>query len=384
MAALLLVAERFLPDRGGLAVATSRIARQAKMRGEAVHVVRLGKSAPLGSRGREQRDGLTLHPVGQLAREDESATALSAHLRELLVGEGVDLVHAMYAGRSAYVATLVANELGVPSVVSFRGNDLDRGLFRPSDLPFLAATSSRATRLTAVSRELGRAASRAFGREVEHVTNSVDVESFRPIARDAELSRQLGLPSGDVLGFVGELREKKGVRFLLPAFAEVLRRRPVSLLLIGGVRDDARDALSAFELAAPEAAKRLFVIPYERDPARLSRLLGLCDAVLFPSLWEGTPNALLEAMAAGRPALATAVGGHLELIEHQVTGLLLPLGELARLPDAIEEMLELPVERRAALGARAREFVTRAHDPEQESQSYARIYADARATRMSS
>ena len=64
------------------------------------------------------------------------------------------------------------------------------------------------------------------------------------------------------------------------------------------VRADAAPAWAAFQRQAPAAAARLHTVEYTRDAARLSRLLGLCDLMVFPSLYEGTPNAVLEAMAA--------------------------------------------------------------------------------------
>jgi len=285
----------------------------------------------------------------------------------------------VYATRAGYVATLVARRLGIASVVSLRGNDFDRGLFRAQDLPFLEQAVTHAGVATAVSRALADGAERVFARPVIHVTNSVDPELFRPERRDGTLAAALGVGDGAVLGFVGELREKKGMRFLLPAFADLLRRRPAHLLLIGGVRDDAAAALRAFEQSAPEAFGRLHVVDYERDAARLSRLLALCDALVFPALFEGTPNSVLEAMAAGRPLLATAVGGHLDLIEHGKSGALLPLSELDRLPQAIEELLDLPEVERDALGKAARERVAAQHRPEDESAAYAAVYSEARS-----
>jgi glycosyltransferase involved in cell wall biosynthesis len=161
----------------------------------------------------------------------------------------------------------------------------------------------------------------------------------------------------------------------------VLRRRPVSLLLVGGVREEAAPALEAFRTAAPEAAQRLHSIGYERNPLELCRLLALADLAVFPSLWEGTPNAVLEAMAAACLVLASAIGGHRDLIAHGETGALLPLGDFDRLPAAIEEMLDLPEPRRTAIQQKAREYVLEQHRPEQESHAYAAIHARARNAR---
>jgi len=188
------------------------------------------------------------------------------------------------------------------------------------------------------------------------------------------LRASLGLGQDRAIGFVGELREKKGMRFLLPAFAELVRTRPLRLLLIGGVRAECEAALGEFRRSAPAAAERIVELPYERNPARLSRLLALCELLVFPSLYEGMPNAVLETMAAARPVLATDVGGHRDLIVHGDTGALLSPSDLNRLPEAIGEMLDLSEAERAALGSRARAYVIARHSPETERDAYAELY----------
>jgi glycosyltransferase involved in cell wall biosynthesis len=324
---------------------------------------------------------LVEYHVGRLPRETDALMALTDHVLELVSAQGLELVHGLYAVHAGYAATLGAACAGVPSIVSLRGNDLDRGLFRSDQLPLLAHAVERATRVTGVSRELCHKASRVFGRSVDYVPNAVDAEAFRPETPDNSLRASLGLGEDPVVGFVGELREKKGMRFLLPAFAELNRRRPARLLLIGGVREEAREALARFGESAPQAADRIRLIDYDRNPQRLCRWLALCDLLVFPSLYEGMPNAVLEAMAAARPILATDVGGHRDLIEHGTTGALLPLSALDRLPDAIEEMLDLGREQRERLGKNARARVLEHHRPEAEYAAYAAIYREALGAR---
>jgi glycosyltransferase involved in cell wall biosynthesis len=83
-------------------------------------------------------------------------------------------------------------------------------------------------------------------------------------------------------------------------------------------------------------------------------LLPLMDLFVLPSLYEGFGIAILEAMAAGRPVVATAVGGIPEVVVHGETGLLVPPGDPVALADALHELLAHP-ERARALGARGRE-----------------------------
>jgi glycosyltransferase involved in cell wall biosynthesis len=376
-----MVAERAPDERGGLAVSVDRISRLAAAQGDEVHLVHLSKQAPPGAMVARPEAKVVRYHVGRLPREDDTLMALTDHVARLVEAERLELVHGFYALHAGYAATLAAAWAGVPSIVSLRGNDLDRGLYRADQLPLLTHTVKRATRVTGVSRELCHKASRAFGRSVDYVPNSVDAEAFRPETPDNSLRASLGLGEGPVIGFVGELREKKGMRFLLPAFAELNRRRPASLLLIGGVRADAREAFTRFGESAPEASERIRVVDYDRSPKRLCRWLALCDLLVFPSLYDGMPNAVLEAMAAARPILATDVGGHRDLVEHGTSGALLPLSELDRLPDALEELFDLGQAERERLGKNARARVVARHRPEAEFAAYAALYREALGAR---
>jgi glycosyltransferase involved in cell wall biosynthesis len=379
-----IVSERSPADRGGLAVSTLRIAQQAVARGEEVHVLCWSKEAPPGARRPRQRDGMTIHHVGKLDRGDDALMALTHHTADVVVERRLSLVHGLYALAAGHAATVAAAWCGTASLVSIRGNDLDRGLFRASDLPLLQSALTRATLVTAVTQEARHRASASFARNVRYIPNSVDIGAFRPETTDNSLVASLGLADGAVIGFSGELREKKGMRYLLPAFARLAQHRSVRLLLIGGVRSDARAAWDAFLAAAPEVIDRIHVLDYQRSPKRLSNVLSVCDLLVFPSLYEGMPNAVMEAMAVERLVLATQVGGHVDLIEHGTSGALLPLSELDQLPDAMEELLDLPTEQRRSLGTAARRRMAESFDPQQESDGYARGYADARALHAAS
>lgn len=377
-ARLVLFAPHAPSEHGGVANATARIARQAVARGEETHLVCWSKHAPPGGCITREKQGVFEHHVGRQEDTERSLMAMVDHGVNVIDTSRASLIHGIYASDAGYAAVLAGQLSGRPSVVSLRGNDLDRGLFRSDQLPFLTHAVRNASYVTGVSSELCRKAQAVFGRQVRHITNSVDGAVYKPEQADNSLRAALELaPDARVLGFVGELREKKGLRFLLPAFANLTRDSALELLLIGGVRADAHAAFKAFQESAPDAAARIHIVPYSGSPKRLCRLLALCDLLVFPSLFEGTPNAVLEAMAAGRPVLATRVGGHLDLIEHGKTGALLDLADLDLLPEAINECLHSS--QRALWGRAARTFVSQHHAPAAESAAYAALYAEARA-----
>jgi len=102
-----------------------------------------------------------------------------------------------------------------------------------------------------------------------------------------------------VLGFAGELREKKGQDFLLKALTKVRENRSACLLVIGEVRTTQEAAIQLYAGQYPEDYKRLIVTGHLDEPEKVALHLQLCDIFLQPSVWEGMPNALLEAMACG-------------------------------------------------------------------------------------
>ncbi len=181
----------------------------------------------------------------------------------------------------------------------------------------------------------------------------VDVERFSGVAsaKRAELGLQEGMP---VLGTVCRLVEpKKGLRVLLEALASLkggAASPPCQLLIIGdGPASDSLRALS----------ERLGIAPWvvfagvRRD---IPHLLPLMQIFVLPSLYEGFGIAILEALAAARPVVATAVDGIPEFVSHGQTGLLVPPGEPAALAAAIRTLLDHP-EQAELMGARGQEHV---------------------------
>jgi glycosyltransferase involved in cell wall biosynthesis len=145
-----------------------------------------------------------------------------------------------------------------------------------------------------------------------------------------------------VLGFSGELREKKGQQFLLRSLTTVQTQRPACLLIIGEVRPSDQGMLQTFAVQHPEAAQRIVITGHLASPDQVAQHLQLCDVYLQPSLWEGMPNALLEAMACGICCIASDAGGIPEVIQSGVNGFLLPRSQLHRLGEAVLEYLALP------------------------------------------
>ncbi len=164
----------------------------------------------------------------------------------------------------------------------------------------------------------------------------------------------LGIP-GDafVLGFVGRLVDIKDPDLLAAAFERCAAVLPHARLVVAGDGPH-RPALEArFALAG--LADRVRFLGWCRD---LAALYGTVDAVVLTSRNEGTPVALIEAMAAGRPVVATAVGGVPDIVEHGRTGLLIADREPSAIAEAVAQLAREPV-LRGELGRAGRLLASR-------------------------
>ena len=171
-----------------------------------------------------------------------------------------------------------------------------------------------------------------------------------------------------LLGSIGRLHRQKGLPDLLVALAQVQGRVPgVRLLLIG--EGELRGELESQASALGLSETMVFAGARTDVPAIMAAL----DVLVLPSLWEGLPNIVLEAMAAGLPVVATNVGGTPEVVVEGVTGLLVPPGDPDALAQSIARLLCDP-DLRCQMGQAARERVVNHFSVERTVEQTSRLY----------
>lgn len=171
----------------------------------------------------------------------------------------------------------------------------------------------------------------------------------------AEARRRLGLdPHQPVLLTVGRLIVMKGHRYLVDALPQLRSRFPELAAVVIGEGHTVGELVERAEAAGVGEALRL---PGHRDDAR--ELLDAADVFVLPSLHEGMPLVLLEAMAAGVPVVATRVVGTTEVVQDGVTGLLVPPADPGALAVALEKVLEDPTLRASLAQAGAAAYRSR-------------------------
>lgn len=229
-----------------------------------------------------------------------------------------------------------------PIVCSFRGDDIN---IYPQYKPFAYRQTVRVIKeadgLIAVSNALKMASEKLAppGNPIEVIHNGCDANmfGFDPSLRD-DCRRSLGIPADEpVLLFVGSLELEKGIFELLDAFLRLIPRFPALHLIMVGDGPEMPKLKSLMDDGNP-AWRRLHLtgrISHDRTVAYYCA----SDIFVFPSHNEGFPNVIKEAMACGRPVVASAVGGIPEVVHDSETGLLVPSHDANALYESIVRLL---------------------------------------------
>jgi glycosyltransferase involved in cell wall biosynthesis len=134
--------------------------------------------------------------------------------------------------------------------------------------------------------------------------------------------------------FAGTWRKNKGIQDLVPAFCTLAGRHPDLHLMVLG----AGVPRAVVEQAFPPVFRPRVEMASTTTDEETARAFASCDVFVLPSLFEGTPLTLMEAMMSGLPIVTTATCGMKDVVRDGVTGLLVPLRSPQRLVDAIERL----------------------------------------------
>ena len=294
-----------------------------------------------------------------------------AGIRQLVWRWRIDLVHSHLYFPGLY-AQLAAWREGLPIASSMHNLELEPDNLR--DNPALTPGKQRALRLAsrvavrlarptlvAVSDAVRASVIRQLGvapGTVVTIHNGIDPDAYDLLGDGAAARGRLGLsPTTTVLLIVGRLVPLKGHRYLLSALAGLRRaRRDVVLLVVGDgpLRDSLRRSVEALDLK--DATRFL-----GGRQGLVEETLGAADIVVVPSLSEGFGLVALEAMAAGRPCVASRTGGLPEIVADDDSGILVPPGDVNALTAALDRLVSNPG-LRATMGRRGRALVEERFD----------------------
>jgi teichuronic acid biosynthesis glycosyltransferase TuaC len=221
-----------------------------------------------------------------------------------------DLIDAHFAYPDGFAAILLGRWFRRPVCITLRGTIIPLSR-HPLGRWLCNWAIRRAARVIAVAHNLAdRARQSGVAQDrIETIANGVDSSRFHPVDRSSA-RRLLGLPdAGDLLVSVGHLSPRKGFHRLIRALPQLLATHPDARLAIVGGRGAEYDNSEELRRLAREigvADRVLFV--GAQSPDRVALWLGAADVFILASDFEGCPNVILEAMACGRPVVATRVG----------------------------------------------------------------------------
>ena len=304
-------------------------------------------------------------------------------LAALVRDRRIDIVHS-HDYKTDLLGLLLARRTGVIPLSTAHGwtgqSARERYLYYPAGKRLLA----RFPRVIAVSNDIKNELVRHGMREdrVTVILNGIDPETFRRIdGRDAIVRSELGLdPAAVVIGAVGRLERQKRFDLLLEAFAPLARTRPTLRLVIVG--DGSLRGELAAQIAALGLGPSCILLGHRLDIADLHHAFDLFTQA---SEYEGTPNAVLEAMAMSTPIVATDVGGTGELAAHDVHALLVKPHDVRGLQAAMQHAIDdVSAARRRASAARRRveselSFQARTRRLEQVYEELAREHREVKA-----
>jgi L-malate glycosyltransferase len=346
-----LITPRFPPDVGGVAQASARRFNQL--------------TASLGA------DSVRVFTPHSWPRHAEEA-------RSAFAQQPWDLIHAYYPSLTGKIAQQLSQWTATPYLLSARGNDIDRDIWKVESRSALLTALAQAALLTGVSRDLTRKLTALVSHvPVQYIPNAVDTERFCPVSAVEKQALRLRwqLSEGVWMGFVGEMRTKKGFSLLLKSFARLHQysRVPVHLLVVGPIREGPDEALYRFwRQQFPAAAQAVQHFPHVAHDV-LHQLYPVLDFLVMPSFQEGMANAALEAMSSGVPVIATDVGGFPDLIDAEESGLLIP----AYSENALFKVLDIATHRpelRVLWGEAARRKVMSCFQESHENAAYGLAY----------
>ena len=272
-------------------------------------------------------------------------------IRRFAKSEGIQIIHT-HGYKSNLYGFIISRSLGIPVVATLHGwtgqtqkvrlyEKLDRWVIRRMDHLVSVAPM--------ICEEL--ASLKLNGTRITFIPNGVDTEKFNPAKIDKDARKKLGLDNSLVIGTVGRLSKEKGHIYLIEAFAKISREVPEARLLIVG-DGPLKDSLQLTSYSLQLKDKVIFA--GKRDD--LPCLYKTMDIFVLPSLTEGLPLVLLEAMSMRLPVVATRVGG-MPYVLGEDGGIIVPPRHIEELKNSILLLAKDPSLQRR-IGERAREKIS--------------------------
>jgi len=248
-------------------------------------------------------------------------------VKNLIKENQIDIIHA-HGTRANSNVFWAAKSLDIPLIYTIHGwsfHDDQKPLvkkFRILSEKFLTSKASLNISVSESNKQSGQKYIKSFSSTV--VNNGIDQEKFNPAKSFSDIRQELGIDkNATLLLFIARFTAHKQPLTLIRAFADVLKKSPALKLLMVGDGDEKAVALDLVKELSIEG--NVLFLPFRQD---VPAILNAANIFILPSLWEGLPIGLLEAMSMGKAVIATNVDGTCEIVRHQDNGYLIEVNNL--------------------------------------------------------
>lgn len=310
---------------------------------------------------------IEVHSTANSSRNKYMYPFASSEVKELIREFKPDILHAHYASSYGFLGALSGFH---PFVVSVWGSDVydfpHKGFLQKAIFKF---NLKRADRICSTSHIMAEEIKKYTGKQITVIPFGVDLNAFKPLSVHHVFEH-----NAIVIGTVKTLEEGYGIEYLIDAFSRLrvrLKNYPIKLLIIGKgslekelktkVKDMLIEGDTVFTgFVAPSG------VPYYHN---------MLSIAVFPSLSESFGVSVVEAMACEKPVVVTNVGGLPEVVENNVTGLVVPPANTKKLADALEILVK-DESMRIAFGKQGRQRVERLYNWENNLSSMVNVYKE--------
>ena len=328
------------PTFGGSGVVATELGKALAAQGHEVHFITYDQPVRLGS----FRPNVYYHEVRisnyPLFDYPPYELVLASKMVEVARQQKLDLLHVHYAiphASSAYTAKRILESGGhhLPVITTLHGTDITLLGKDPSFEPVISFAINQSDAVTAVSSSLRSDTYKLFGinTDIEVIPNFICPTHFinlEGVHNRADFASE----NESLICHISNFRPVKRVQDVIETFALLSKRRPARLMMVGDGPDRPAAERLARELGVGE---RVTFLGKLKNPLEA---LAIADLFLLPSESESFGLAALEAMACGVPVVATEAGGLPEVIRHGVSGMLAPVGDIEKMADHAEFLLD--------------------------------------------
>jgi len=355
----------YYPKVGGIATHIKGLAKYLSRLGHEVQIITIntfGENIDNPIANVVRLNGSTIPGIQVLSPLDLK------HVKQVILKGKFDIVHGHHAFTPVSLYSIsLASKHGFPTVLTAHslGIGYRHGVIWKTLKPVLYPMKrafDRADKIIAVSKAVKQFMSHIVSRpeKIKVIPNGIDLEQFTYHSNNRKLRREFNLPLDvPIILFVGRLSIRKGIHILVDAFKHVIKEFPEAKLLIAG-KGFLKEYLR-YKVKANNIVDKVEFLGYISDE-KLVKLYITSDIFVCPSIFaEAFGIVILEAMAAGKPVVATKVGGIPEIIDHEVNGLLVEPNDAGELSNAIIRLLSDKKEMNK-MGKNARKKVEEAYD----------------------